>query len=72
MCLQKFVRKKIAYVRHILNAILWILGSGAAWRDLPKEYGNWNSIYHKFRSWSELGVFEKILQSLKPAENIFS
>ena len=34
------------------------------WRDLPKEYGNWNNIYHKFRSWCDLGVFEKILQSL--------
>ena len=81
MCLQKIVKKKIAYVGHILsgtlfggrpaldsrtvfNAILWILGSGATWRDLPKEYGNWNSIYHKFRKWCELGVFEKILQSL--------
>ena len=80
MCLQKIVKKKIAYVGHILsgtlfggrpaldsrtvfNAILWILGSGATWRDLPKEYGNWNSIYHKFRKWCELGVFEKILQS---------
>ena len=50
--------------RTVFNAILWILGSGAAWRDLPKEYGNWNSIYHKFRSWIEAGVFEKILQAL--------
>ena len=50
--------------RTVFNAILWILSSGAAWRDLPKEYGNWNSIYHKFRKWCELGVFEKILQSL--------
>ena len=50
--------------RTVFNAILWILGSGATWRDLPKEYGNWNSIYHKFRKWCELGVFEKILQSL--------
>ena len=50
--------------RTVFNAILWILGSGAAWRDLPKEYGNWNSIYHKFRSWIEAGVFEKILKSL--------
>ena len=50
--------------RTVFNAILWILGSGATWRDLPKEYGNWNSIYHIFRKWCELGVFEKILQSL--------
>ena len=36
----------------------------AKWRDLPKEYGNWNSIYHKFRSWCDSGVLENILQSL--------
>ena len=31
---------------------------------MPKEFGNWNSIYHIFRKWIDLGVFEKILQSL--------
>ena len=42
----------------------WVLDSGAKWRYFPKEFGNWNSIYHNFRSWSDEGVFEKILQSL--------
>ena len=50
--------------RIVFNAIFWVLDSGAKWRYLPKEFGNWNSIYHKFRSWSDSGVFEKILQSL--------
>ena len=50
--------------RTVFNAVLWILGSGAAWRDLPTEFGLWNSIYKKFRCWIEQGVFEKILQSL--------
>ena len=30
-----------------LNAIFGIMRSGAPWRDLPPDYGNWNSIYHK-------------------------
>lgn len=50
--------------RMVLNAILWILRSGARWRDLPTRYGHWNSIYHKFRQWTELGIFEKILQTV--------
>ena len=50
--------------RTVFNAIFWVLDSGAKWRYLPKEFGNWNIIYHKFRKWCELGVFEKILQSL--------
>ena len=48
----------------VFNAILWILSSGAAWRDLPPQFGNWNSIYHKFREWCADDVFENILQAL--------
>ena len=48
----------------IFNAILWILSSGAPWRDLPPHFGNWNSIYHKFRQWSTQNLFENILQAL--------
>ena len=40
--------------------ILWILSSGAAWRDLPTHFGNWNSIYHKFRLWCSLGTVGKL------------
>ena len=50
--------------RTVFNVIFWVLDSGVNWRYLPKEFGNWNSIYHKFRSWSDSGVFENILQSL--------
>ena len=35
--------------RTVLNGIIWIMKSGGRWRDLPAPYGNWNSIYHKFR-----------------------
>ena len=48
--------------RFVFNAILWILRSGGRWRDLPSRYGNWNSIYHKFRLWCNCNIFEKILQ----------
>ena len=50
--------------RKVFNAILWILKSGARWRDLPSCYGNWNTIYHKFRRWCSLGLFERLLQLL--------
>ena len=47
--------------RIVLNGILWILKSGGRWRDLPARYGNWNSIYHKFRLWCSQGLFERLL-----------
>ena len=48
--------------RMVLNGILWILKSGGRWRDLPARYGNWNSIYHKFRLWCAQGLFNRLLK----------
>lgn len=48
--------------RMVLNGILWLLKSGARWRDLPTRYGKWNSIYHKFRLWCKLGLFTRLLK----------
>ena len=50
--------------RTVFNAVLWILKSGARWRDLPSHFGNWNSIYHKFRQWCDSGLFELLLQRI--------
>ena len=55
--------------RRVLNAILWILKSGARWRDLPSRYGNWNSIYHKFRKWCSQGLFERLLKIVNTDAN---
>ena len=55
--------------RTVFNGILWILKSGGRWRDLPARYGNWNSIYHKFRQWCSLGLFDRLLKVLNAAAN---
>ena len=43
--------------RSIMNGILWRLRCGAPWRDVPPKYGSWNTIYRRFRRWSEAGVW---------------
>ena len=53
--------------RTVFNGILWTLKSGGRWRDLPARYGNWNSIYHKFRQWCSLGLFDRLLKVLNAA-----
>ena len=46
--------------RVALEGMLWILRTGAPWRDLPPEFGKWMTVYQRFRRWSDAGVFERI------------
>lgn len=51
--------------RITLNGMLWILRSGAPWRDLPERYGKWKSVYHRFNRWRREGLFDRILKALQ-------
>jgi transposase len=48
-----------------LCAILYIIENGCKWRALPKEYGNWHSIYVKLNRWSKNGTLERIFEALQ-------
>jgi hypothetical protein len=42
--------------RRVLDAVFWLMRTGASWRDLPDEFGNWNSIFRQFRRWANSGT----------------
>ena len=44
-----------------VEAVLWMARSGAQWRLLAKEYGDWNAVYRRFSDWAEKGVWYKML-----------
>ena len=51
--------------RITINGILWILRTGAPWRDLPSRYGKWQTVSGRFYRWRRSGIWQKILQSLQ-------
>ena len=54
---------------NFVNGVLWVLRSGAHWKHLPTEYGNWKSIHKRFTRWAKAGVWERIFQVLLADSN---
>jgi transposase len=50
--------------RLFLEAVLWRVRTGLPWRDLPTDFGNWNSVFQRFRRWAVAGVFDRIFERL--------
>jgi len=50
--------------RLFVEAVLWLVRTGAPWRDLPAGFGNWFSVWKRFRRWAEKGVFERLFYEL--------
>ena len=50
--------------RLFVEAVLWIARTGSPWRDLPGEFGNWNSAYVRFARWSRAGVWQRVFAAL--------
>ncbi|WP_223860879.1 IS5 family transposase [Spirosoma validum] len=44
----------------MINIILWLLRTGCQWRNLPKEWPNWQAVYYYFDQWKQDGTFERI------------
>ncbi len=50
--------------RLFINAVFWILRTGAPWRDLPPDYGKWKNVHRRFCRWRDKGIWEGILEQL--------
>jgi putative transposase len=58
-------RPRLHSPRKILDAILYVLRSGCAWRLLPHDFPPWKTVYHYFRSWRLSGLWERMHSALR-------
>src|ERR1051326_1815978 len=49
----------------MVTARWWVLRTGAAWRDVPREFGPWSSVYTRWRRWSRAGLWRRVVRSLR-------
>ena len=50
--------------RLFINAVLWILRTGAPWRDLPPDYGDWKNTHRRFCRWRDKGIWKQLWEIL--------
>jgi putative transposase len=51
--------------RELLNAIFYLVRTGCQWRNLPKEFAPWRTVYHYFRLWKRNGLWNQIHTHLR-------
>ena len=50
--------------RLFVEAVLWIVRTGSPWRDLPPSFGNWSSVYTRFRDWAKAEVWRRLFEAV--------
>ncbi len=53
--------------RTVIDGIFWILRTGSAWRDLPEEFGPWQTVWRLFDAWNADGTLNEIVRRLQAA-----
>jgi putative transposase len=51
--------------RELVDAILYVLRNGVAWRALPHDFPPWRTVYHHFRRWRLEGTWERLHDALR-------
>ena len=51
--------------RQVVDGILWVLRTGSPWRDLPGDFGPWQTVWRLFDQWNGDGTLDAILDRLR-------
>jgi transposase len=49
----------------VLNAILYVAEQGCKWRELPKRFGRWHTVYMRMNRWAKNGVLDRVFEQLQ-------
>jgi transposase len=58
-------RKSLKGERRFISAVYWLTRTGCPWRDLPRRYGKWKSVYNRFNNWSKRGIWERLFKAVQ-------
>jgi hypothetical protein len=50
--------------RLILAGMLWVIRTGASWREIPPQYGAWETVHSRYQAWRRAGIWQQILNTL--------
>jgi transposase len=50
--------------RAVLDGMLWVARTGSSWREMPEEFGKWETAYRRHELWVKQGLWQRILRAL--------
>ena len=50
--------------RTFIDAVIWRTKTGVSWRDLDPRFGNWKTVYNRFRDWSQKGIWRNLVRAM--------
>lgn len=65
-------RRQVGDPRLIIEAILWVMGTGASWREIPARFGPWSSVAERYYRWCRDGKWALILHVLQQPDTPIS
>jgi hypothetical protein len=50
--------------RTILAGMLWVVRTGASWREVPAQFGPWETVHSRYQAWRRVGIWQQILDTM--------
>ncbi len=55
--------------RTILAGMLWVVGRGASWREVPAQFGPWQTVHSRYQAWRRAGIWQQVIDTMNQRAN---